>query len=111
MLTRTLSLKEARYPITSIIIKRSVIFNHISVINYYTFIVPKETTKLESLKENDKIKLIVLDENDNENIYEIIITDYPAILSTIIYILATIITAGIFLSPIVIILIIKKGNK
>lgn len=35
----------------------------------------KETTKLESLKENDKIKLIVLDENDNENIYEIIITD------------------------------------
>ncbi len=68
----------------------------------------KETTKLESLKENDKIKLIVLDENDNENIYEIIITDYPAILSTIINILATIITAGIFLSPIVIILIIKK---
>ena len=40
-MTRTLSLKELRYPITSIIIKRSVIFNHISVINYYTFIVPK----------------------------------------------------------------------
>ena len=44
-LTRTLSLKELRYPITSIIIKRSVIFNHISVINYYTFIVPKRAQK------------------------------------------------------------------
>ena len=41
-MTRTLSLKDLRYPITSIIIKRSVIFNHISVMNYYTFIVPKE---------------------------------------------------------------------
>ena len=71
----------------------------------------KEITKLESLKENDKIKLMVLDENDNENIYEIIITDYPAIVSTIINILATIITAGIFLSPIVIILIIKNKKK
>ena len=39
--TRTLSLKDQRYSITSIIIKRSVIFNYISVINYYTFIVPK----------------------------------------------------------------------
>ena len=45
MLSRTLSLKELRYPITSIIIKRSVIFNHISVINYYTFIVPKRILK------------------------------------------------------------------
>ena len=27
----------------------------------------KETDKLDSLKENDQIKLIVLDENDNEN--------------------------------------------
>lgn len=71
----------------------------------------KEITKLESLKENDKIKLIVLDENNNENIYEIIITDYPAIVSTIIDMLATIITAGIFLSPIVIILIIKNKKK
>lgn len=71
----------------------------------------KEITKLESLKENDKKKLIVLDENDNENIYEIIITDYPAIVSTIIDMLAIIITAGIFLSPIVIILIIKNKKK
>lgn len=71
----------------------------------------KEITKLESLKENDKIKLIVLDENDNENIYEIIITDYPAIVSTIIDMLAVIITGCIFLSPIVIILIIKNKKK
>lgn len=63
------------------------------------------------MKENDKIKLIVLDENNNENIYEIIITDYPAIVSIIIDMLATIITAGIFLSPIVIILIIKNKKK
>ena len=47
----------------------------------------------------------------NENIYEIIITDYPAIVSTIIDMLATIITACIFLSPIVIILIIKNKKK
>lgn len=63
------------------------------------------------MKENDKIKLIVLDENDNENIYEIILTDYPAIVSIIIDMLATIITAGIFLSPIFIILIIKNKKK
>ncbi len=44
-MTRTLSLKEQRYPITSTIIKRSVIYNYISVINYYTFIVPKRTCK------------------------------------------------------------------
>ena len=48
---------------------------------------------------------------NNENIYEIIITDYPAIVSTIINMLATIITACIFLSPIVIILIIKNKKK
>ena len=63
------------------------------------------------IKRYDNIKLIVLDENDNENIYEIIITDYPAIVSIIIDMLATIITAGIFLSPIVIILIIKNKKK
>ena len=54
---------------------------------------------------------MVLDENDNENIYEIILTDYPAIVSIIIDMLATIITAGIFLSPIFIILIIKNKKK
>ena len=43
--------------------------------------------------------------------YEIIITDYPAIVSTIIDRLAILITAGIFLSPIVIILIIKNKKK
>ena len=48
-MTRTLSLKEQRYPITSIIIKRSVIFNHISAINYYTFIVPKKALSLSKL--------------------------------------------------------------
>ena len=44
-------------------------------------------------------------------IMKIYITDYPAIVSTIIDILATIITAGIFLSLIVIILIIKNKKK
>ena len=46
-MTRTLSLKDLRYPITFIIIKRSVTINYISVINYYTFIVPKRNEILE----------------------------------------------------------------
>ena len=74
----------------------------------------KEITKLESLKENDKIKLIVLDENDNQNIYEIIITDYPAIVSTIINALAIIIAVGIMIPPIVgiiIVVIVIKNKK
>ena len=40
-MTRTLSLRGARYPITSIIIEISVIINYLILINYYTFIVPK----------------------------------------------------------------------
>lgn len=69
----------------------------------------KETTKLESLKENDKIKLIVLDENDNENIYEITITDFSIIESIMMYNLAFIITVAILLIPVDIILI--NNNK
>ena len=46
---KTLSLKDLHYPITSIIIKKSVIFNHISIINYYTFIVPKYQILLKTL--------------------------------------------------------------
>ena len=79
------------------------------------FLNEKETTKLESLKENDKIKLIVLDENDNENTYEIIVTDYPAIVSAIINVLAIINATVIIISPIVGIIIaaivIKKKKK
>jgi len=45
-LARTLSLKDQRYPITSIIIKRSATINYISVINYYTFIVPKRLANM-----------------------------------------------------------------
>ena len=52
-MTRTLSLKEARYPITFIIIKRSVTINYISVINYYTFIVPKRSDELLDMIANE----------------------------------------------------------
>ena len=42
-MSRTLSLKAPRYPITSIIIiEKSIIINYLIVISYYTFIVPKE---------------------------------------------------------------------
>lgn len=76
----------------------------------------KEVTKLESLKENDKIKLIVFDENDNENTYEIIITNSPAIVSTIINGLATLMAVAIIMFPtigiiVAVIIINKKKQK
>ena len=75
MLSRTLSLKELRYPITSIIIKRSVIFNHISVINYYTFIVPKEDILNRVL--NDKEAGLVVQMLDD--IFNYYLYGYPKI--------------------------------
>ena len=49
-MTRTLSLKDSRYPIIFIIIKRSATINYISVINYYTFIVSKDLKIIRSLR-------------------------------------------------------------
>ena len=66
-MTRTLSLKEPRYPITSIIIKRSVIFNYISAINYYTFIVPNRLEKLYNEYAQKFIK--ITDELNDNNDY------------------------------------------
>ena len=70
-----------------------------------------ETKQFKSLKENDIIKLVVVDENDNENIYEITVTDASIIYSFIVYGL----TALIMLSPIVgiiiVIVVIKKKKK
>ena len=42
----------------------------------------KETTELKSLKENDIIKLVVVDENDNGNVYEITVTNASIIYSS-----------------------------
>lgn len=67
----------------------------------------EETTELKGLKENDKIKLIVADENDNENVYEITIVDSSIIYSFIIYG----ITALIMISPILGIITIKKKKS
>lgn len=66
----------------------------------------KETSKLDSLKENDKIKLIVLDENENENIYEIKIEDYPAAMSIIVNVIYVFVLVFLFISPIAISLIV-----
>lgn len=72
----------------------------------------KETTELTGLKENDKIKLVVIDENNNGNEYEIIVTNASILFSFIVYGL----TALIMLSPVgiivaIIIFIKKKKSK
>lgn len=66
--------------------------------------------KLENLKDGDILKLIVIDKNENENIYEIQITDASPIYTFIIYGIATL----IMLAPIigiVIFIIYKKRKK
>ena len=56
-MSRTLSLKVLRYPITSIIIiGKNIIINYLIVINYYTFVVPKRAIELH----NFIIALIIL---------------------------------------------------
>lgn len=72
----------------------------------------KETTELTGLNENDKIKLVVIDENNNENEYEITVTNASILFSFIVYGL----TALIMLSPVgiiitIIIFIKKKKSK
>ena len=67
----------------------------------------KETTEFKLLKENDIIKLVVVDENDNENVYEITVKNASIIYSFLIYGLI----ALIMLSPIVIIMVIIKKRK
>lgn len=71
----------------------------------------KETTELKSLKENDIIKLVVIDENDNENIYEITITDASIIYSFLVYWIAALIMISPIVVIIIIIIIVKNKKK
>lgn len=71
----------------------------------------KETTELKSLKDNDIIKLVVVDENDNENIYEITVMDASIIYSFLVYWMAAIIMISPIVVIIVVIILIKNKKK
>lgn len=71
----------------------------------------KEVTKLDNIKDKDIIKLVVIDEDDNKNIYEIEVNEMSKIESTIINFIAYTIVAITLLSPIIIIVCIKKKKK
>ena len=71
----------------------------------------KETTELKSLKENDIIKLVVVDENDNENVYKITVTNASIIYSFIIYGLTALIMISPIVGIIIAVIIIKKKKK
>lgn len=71
----------------------------------------EETTELNSLKENDIIKLLVLDENNNENVYEILVKDSSAALSLFVYGLAILIMIFPILVIILVIVFIKKKKR
>lgn len=71
----------------------------------------KEVTKLDNIKDKDIIKLVVIDEDDNKNIYEIEVNEMSKIESAIINFIAYTIVAITLLSPIIIIVCIKKKKK
>ena len=71
----------------------------------------KEVTKLDNIKDKDIIKLVVIDEDDNKNIYEIEVNEMSKIESAIINFITYAIVVIILLSPIIIIVCIKKKKK
>ncbi len=76
----------------------------------------KEVTELNNIKNEDTIKLVVIDSDDNKNVYEIKITEASATESAIINVIAYTIVAGILLSPAIVIGLIiyfkkRKKNK
>lgn len=74
----------------------------------------KEVTGFENIKNKDIIKLVVIDTDDNKNVYEINVTEASAAESFIINAIAYTIVGGIFLSPAIIIGVIiytKKRKK
>ena len=71
----------------------------------------KETTELSGLKENDIIKLVVVDENDNENVYEITVTNASTIYSIIVYGIAFLIMISPIVGIVIAIILIKKKKK
>lgn len=71
----------------------------------------KEVTKLDNIKDKDIIKLVVIDEDDNKNIYEIEVNEMSKIESAIINFIAYTIVVITLLSPIIVIVYIKKKKK
>lgn len=66
-----------------------------------------ETTELNGLKENDKIKLVVIDKDENESIYEITVKEASILYTFLVYGL----TAVLMLSPIIVIIVVKLNKK
>lgn len=74
----------------------------------------KEVTEFNNIKNEDIIKLVVIDIDDNKNVYEINVTEVSEAESFIINAIAYTIVGGIFLSPAIIIGVIiytKKRKK
>lgn len=73
----------------------------------------KEVTKLNNIKNNDIIKLVIVDKDDNKNIYEIKVTDVSKIESLIVNIISYTLTVVILIVPIIVIgiIIYKKRRK
>ena len=74
----------------------------------------KEVTEFNNIKNEDIIKLVVIDVDDNKNVYEINVTEASEAESFIINAIAYTIVGGIFLSPAIIIGVIiytKKRKK
>lgn len=63
------------------------------------------------MKENDIIKLVVVDENDNENVYEITVTNASIIYSVIVYGITALIMISPIVGIIVAVIIVKKKKK
>jgi len=74
----------------------------------------KEVTEFNNIKNEDIIKLVVIDIDDNKNVYEINVTEVSEAESFIINAIAYTIVGGIFLAPAIIIGVIiytKKRKK
>lgn len=74
----------------------------------------REVTDLNNIKDNDVIKLVIIDNDDNKNIYEITINELSKIESFIINVIVYTIVAIVLLSPVIItgfIVYIKKRKK
>ncbi len=73
------------------------------------FLNGNEVTKFKELKKSDVIKLTVIDEDDNENNYEITIDEYSTLVSLITEVLSFVVGISVFALPIYI--IFKKKKK
>jgi len=71
----------------------------------------QETTELNNIKNGDIIKLVVIDTDDNKNIYEIKVQEISGVESFIINLIAYTIVGMMFLSPVIIIVILLFIKK